>query len=89
MSTYWDLKCVDCDEILDLHTRNHYGIQELIAAVPAIAAMGKLRPDLTVSLDQFHQLWPERCSSVDAGWCVKHENHKLVPFNEYGEAWQL
>jgi hypothetical protein len=81
------MKCVDCNEIFEIWSKGPYFVPGLIAAVPAIAAMGKLRPDIVVQFDQFN-VCGERSGDIPAGWCVKHEGHKLVPFNEYGEDYE-
>lgn len=85
MSTYYDLKCLDCNDVLDIHA-NHAAvqIQELIEAAPGIAALGKTHPHVLIDYKNTFSIYGERGGAVEAGWFAKHDGHRLTPFDEYG-----
>jgi len=84
VSNHYDLLCLDCNEKVGLWV-NHGDklIHELIKAIPAIAAMGKIMPSLTINVRDNFGLYGE-VAQLESGWCAKHEGHRLTSVSEYG-----
>lgn len=82
MSTDWDVWCVDCDKpVTDFCDANHeekYMLQ-VIAAAPALAALGLADPSARVVLDDRGDYL-----TLKARPFAEHEGHRLKPKDEYG-----
>ena len=83
MSTDWNIRCVECDDVHQFSDANHQEAMmlKLIRHRDAIAALAPLfsephtRDDITFRLYYGH---------IDPVWFAKHAGHKLVPHDEYG-----
>lgn len=82
MSTYWDVKCLDCDEVCDLGETNHAvdEVRSLIRHANVIASLLPLQSELITPEFRFRY----QCS-IPVDWFAKHKEHNIVPYSEYGE----
>jgi len=86
VSTYHDVKCLDCKDYAGLHLRSgedvcavlaHYG--PLLGALrPVSQALGQAGNTLEV------RVWGE-CGTVDLEWFRDHGHHNLLGYSEYGD----
>jgi hypothetical protein len=85
MSTDWNIKCVDCDEIHHFDDANHQDDRMLllIKHADAIAALAELSTELGDQLN-FRLGYSGCYGSIDPAWFRKHLGHNLMPIDEYG-----
>lgn len=88
MSCDWDIKCLDCGVEAGI-CANHgdYAIKCLIEkGQAALTFLGKACPNAEISLMSFN-IYSENGQNLACAWFAAHQNHELVPFNEYGETY--
>lgn len=84
MSTDWNIRCRDCDEVHGFDDANHREdlMAVLIEHAAAIAALAPLlKATSSIASDvELRTPW----GAVDVDWFAKHLGHRLVPHDEYG-----
>lgn len=86
MSCEWTIKCVDCDEVPEeISDANHQ-----MSAMQFIVANAKALRDLYLSATKSGEVWDlemrVNCRvPVPFHFLIKHADHRLRPYSEYGE----
>lgn len=80
MSTDWNVKCLDCDDVCTFDDANHQDVlmSMLCKHAEAIAALAPLLASACIELRTDY-------GPIDATWFARHVGHRLRPISEYGD----
>lgn len=87
MSTYYDIKCLDCGEEAGWHwNHGEEQLAEILACKEMIAAAAPMVRSVDVTeLRIGHPEWGGGCSSVE--FIADHLTHNLAVVSEYGDVY--
>ena len=87
MSTYYSIKCLNCNErtrqLGENSNRAGGVIKRFLLNHEAYAALGSLLPDYPI--DVFWQMDISQTETIPAKWFSDHRGHRLVAWSEYDE----
>jgi len=83
VSTYWDVRCLDCNEESGLHL--NWGADTCRGLVQFRDALAALADSVLVATDYIMITVPGEIGRVDPSFYKKHAGHVLAPVSEYGD----
>lgn len=84
MSTYWDVRCLDCDAESGLHLNRGDGTcRDLIKFRDGLATIADVAASMTKSWTEISISVPGEIGHVDPNFYKSHTGHVLVAVNEY------
>lgn len=90
MSCKWNVHCLDCNttKIVGEWTKNDpEAVAALCKHAGVIAALAPVLKDvhLTYAGIVLCRKWSNNGETIDVEWFARHDGHRLMPINEYGE----
>ena len=85
MSTYWDVRCLDCDVESGLHLNHGDGTcRDLIKFRDGLASIAAVAEATASSWFEISISVPGECGHVEPAFYKTHAGHALAPVSEYG-----